>query len=75
MDNEIFKAFLLQALTEYETDCYNDSTYITVSLFTEQPSNNISYVRYGYYTNTKIWEHKQPTFPDFIKWLHTKTEN
>lgn len=61
-------------LFEYETECYNDSTEIIIKnhLFVTDGADTVGYYNTSFPTG--IYEHKQPTFPDFIKWLHKKTE-
>ena len=64
--NEYYDEWLIKRLTQYETECFNDSTYM-------KP------LKPGIYYSDEIpdnykpgWTHKEPTFKGFIKWLKQK---
>ena len=76
MDNEMFCAFTLQMLEQYETDCYNDSTvhyYYTLCDMGcwDVPCNKGDTLWHGGLC-PEHWHHEEPTFKGFIKWLKLK---
>lgn len=67
-------------LFEYETECFNDSTEVTYDFY-KRGDDTLSAVPnidpgfwHGYLGRWSIYEHKEPTFKDFINWLHKKSE-
>ena len=66
----IFNIITDQMLFEYETDCYNDSTLYKKGTLMVRDVGNGNMAGGINYVDT--WIHKQPTFPDFIKWLHNR---
>ena len=72
---------LLKEYSEYEKECYNDSTVITEHIIPEYdrachmtlmwpPESN--YCTNPNHYNKTIYQHKHPEFTDFIKWLKLK---
>ena len=77
--NATFAEELLFLLQDYETECYNDSTYVEYWQYHESPSytdsiTGASFVYTVHYSPTTIkeWQHKEPTFKGFIEWLKNK---
>lgn len=64
---------IAELLTEYEKDCYNDSTQVMVYVNPNTEKSDSSYTLMAGW-NELIWKHKEPTFADFIKWLKTKNK-
>lgn len=73
-----FGAYLLKTLKEYQEYCYNDSTRATYDFYDFNGDTIMTYHEIdpgfypGYIGRKTIWEHKQPTFHGFIKWLEEK---
>lgn len=68
----------IKLLIEYETDCYNDSTKTTYDFYKwgndtimQTPSIDPGHTM-GYIGRKTIYEHKQPTFKDFVRWAAKK---
>lgn len=69
----------INAIFEYEKECYNDSTLIKVNV---NKDKNVQWVTEDGIVGTSLmyfppvwedkWVHKEPTFSDFILWLHKK---
>lgn len=73
---EVITAKLLIA---YEIECYNDSTYVEYFKYHESPSftdsiTGMTWVNAVYIPPTLIkeWQHKEPTFKDFLVWVRKK---
>lgn len=84
--NEIKKISIqtiLEQYSEYEKECYNDSTAQSNHVVSE--SDPVCYmtlmlpVEANYCTNPNhyntIYTHKKPGFADFMKWLESKYES
>lgn len=68
----------IKLLLEYEKECYNDSTYVEYWQYQEQQSytdsTGLSWNHCVYIPPIKIkeWQHKEPTFKDFLVWIRKK---
>ena len=75
--NEYHDEWLIKRLTQYETDCFNDSTahyYYSVSDMFESwevQCNKGDTTIFGGIC-PEHWHHEEPTFKGFIKWLKQK---
>lgn len=65
---------------EYKHECYNDSTFATYDWYQffhsdkkykVSPSIDPGFTP-GYLGRWGIWEHKHPTFEDFLNWIENK---
>jgi hypothetical protein len=69
------KLLTLKLLNKYKKTCYNDSIYVEYWRYNESPSStdeNGHTITYGVYispTRIKEWQHKTPTFEDFLNWI------
>ena len=72
--------FLTSILLKYRQECYNDSTKATYDFYKygndtvmRMPSCDPGFHQ-GYIGRKSIYEHKQPTFADFIDWLERRNK-
>lgn len=55
--------FLLEEYTKYETECYNDSTFVTtIGRDEKYPEHAILVIK-------SFWKHREPTFTGFMEYL------
>ena len=83
-DSSFVKQFMEQSvlkyLLKYRQECYNDSTKATYDFYKygndtvmRMPSCDPGFHQ-GYIGRKSIYEHKQPTFADFIDWLERRNK-
>ena len=69
------KLLTLKLLSKYKKSCYNDSTYVEYWRYNESPSSTdengytMTYSVHIAPTKIKEWQHKKPTFEDFLDWI------
>lgn len=69
---------MIKLMIEYETECYNDSTQATYDFYVWDNDTIKSYPSIdpgftpGYIGTKMIYEHKEPTFKDFVRWVANK---
>jgi hypothetical protein len=59
----------------YEAECYNDSTYVEYYQHNPPPMSDDGTCVLSIYippTLIKEWQHKEPTFKDFVRWVRKK---
>lgn len=68
----------VKLLVKYETECYNDSVQATYDFYVwdndtikSHPSIDPGFTQ-GYIGTKMIYEHKEPTFKDFVRWAAKK---
>ncbi len=70
---------IIKLMIEYKTECYNDSTYVEWLKINESPSYTDAITGmtsalsiFISPTLIKEWQHKEPTFKDFVRWVAKK---
>jgi len=83
LKHEYFVAAFLRLYSEYERDCWNDSTLVHGAMFRDYDSGQDFWARHrpraGVMEANLLfledrWLHRQPTFEGFISWLRKKVK-